>query len=279
MIWYHSNFRGRVQRFAGTAGARYAGGAAIWPCLPGKSVTAIRRREAPVDDRLTMIHASGTTEGSPLTRRAHLTALSGLLLAAIAAVPAAAHPHVFVAAKAEIVFAADGSVQAIRNRWSFDEAYSAYITQGLDKNGDGKLTSDELAELAKINVESLPDVEFFTAAKLNGRKQEFGTPGEQVMSYDNKVLTLVFTLPLKTPAKARSFGIEIGDPTYFVAFSIVDEPDAVVTRGAPQGCVVRVNRPPKLDDATQKRLAEADITATPDVSGLEIVTRALVACP
>ena len=243
------------------------------------AVAVIERGEAPVDDRFTMIHASGITEGSPLTRHAHLMALSGLLLAAIAAGPAAAHPHVFVTAKAEIVFAADGSVQAIRNRWSFDEAYSAYITQGLDKNGDGKLTSDELAELAKINVESLPDVEFFTAAKLNGRKQEFGTPGEQVMSYDNKVLTLVFTLPLKTPAKVRSFGIEIGDPTYFVAFNIVDEPDAVVTKGAPQGCVVRVNRPPKLDDATQKRLAEADITATPDVSALEIVTRALVACP
>ena len=126
--------------------------------------------------------------------------------------------------------------------------------------------ADKGVVLAKINVESLPDVEFFTAAKLNGRKQEFGTPGEQVMSFDNKVLTLVFTLPLKTPAKARSFGIEIGDPTYFVAFSIVDEPDAVVTKGAPQGCVVRVNRPPKLDDATQKRLAEADITATPSTT-------------
>ncbi|CAM5192962.1 ABC-type uncharacterized transport system, substrate-binding protein OS=Bosea thiooxidans OX=53254 GN=ARD30_22940 PE=4 SV=1 [Bosea thiooxidans] len=214
-----------------------------------------------------------------MTRRAYLTALSGFLLAALAVGQAVAHPHVFVDAKAEIVFAPDGSIQAIRHRWSFDEAYSAYITQGLDKNGDGKLTSDELAELAKINVELLPDVEFFTAAKLNGRKQEFGTPGEQVMSYEDKILTLTFTLPLKTPAKARSFGIEIGDPTYFVAFTIVDAPDAVVIKDAPQGCVVRVNRPPKLDDATQKRLAEADITAMPDVSGLEITTRALVACP
>lgn len=214
-----------------------------------------------------------------MTRRAYLTALSGFLLAALAVGQAVAHPHVFVDAKAEIVFAPDGSIQAIRHRWSFDEAYSAYITQGLDKNGDGKLTSDELAELAKINVESLPDVEFFTAAKLNGRKQEFGTPGEQVMSYEDKILTLTFALPLKTPAKARSFGIEIGDPTYFVAFTIVDAPDAVVIKDAPQGCVVRVNRPPKLDDATQKRLAEADITAMPDVSGLEITTRALVACP
>jgi ABC-type uncharacterized transport system substrate-binding protein len=212
-------------------------------------------------------------------RRACLTALSGLLLAAVATGQAGAHPHVFVDAKAEIVFAPDGSVQAIRHRWSFDEAYSAYITQGLDKNGDGKLTSDELAELAKVNVESLPDVDFFTAAKLNGRKQEFGTPGGQVMSYDDKILTLTYTLPLKNPAKVRSFGIEIGDPTYFVAFTIVEGPDAVVATAAPQGCVVRVNRPPKLDDETQKRLAEADITATPDVSGLEITTRALVACP
>jgi ABC-type uncharacterized transport system substrate-binding protein len=200
-------------------------------------------------------------------------------MAVLGAGPARAHPHVFVDAKAEILFNADGLVEAIRHRWSFDEAYSAYITQGLDKNGDGRLTSDELAELAKVNVESLPDVEFFTAARLNGRKQEFGTPGGQVMSFDGKILTLTYTLPLKSPGKVRSFGIEIGDPTYFVAFNIVDAPDAVVATGAPQGCVVRVNRPPKLDDETQKRLAEADITATPDVSGLEITTRALVACP
>lgn len=279
MIWYHSNFRGPVQRLAGMAGARHPERRRDLALFGREGCCCRRATVTVVDDRFTMIHASGITEVSPLTRRATLTALSGLLLAALAAGPAAAHPHVFVNAKAEIVFSTDGSVQAIRNRWSFDEAYSAYITQGLDKNGDGKLTSDELAELAKINVESLPDVEFFTAAKLNGRKQEFGTPGEQIMTYDNKVLTLVFTLPLKSPAKARSFGIEIGDPTYFVAFTIVDQPDAVVTKGAPQGCVVRVNRPPKLDDATQKRLAEADITATPDVSGLEIVTRALVACP
>lgn len=208
-----------------------------------------------------------------------LSALSGFALACGFAGGAAAHPHVFVQAKAEIVFAPDGSVRAIRHRWSFDEAYSAYITQGLDKNGDGKVTPDELAELAKTNTESLPDVDFFTTAKINGRQQEFAMPGEEAMSYEDKVLTLTFTLPLKSPVKARSFGIEIGDPTYFVAFEIVDAPDAVVTKDAPQGCVVRVARPAKLDDATQKRLAEADITATPDVSGLQVTTRALVACP
>jgi len=87
-------------------------------------------------------------------------------------------------------------------------------------------------------------------------------------------------LPLKhPPPKVRSFGIEIGDPTYFVSFEIVDAPDAVVTRDAPAGCIVRVNRPPKLDDGVAQKLAMEDITATPDMSGYEVTTRALVACP
>ena len=129
------------------------------------------------------------------------------------AAPALAHPHVFVTSRTEILYDASGAVKALRHRWSFDEAYSAYMVQGLDKNGDGKLTSDELAELAKVNMESLPDVGFFTIAKANGKAQEFGTPGEASLSYENKILTLTYTLPLKTPATAnRSFGIEIGDP-------------------------------------------------------------------
>lgn len=207
-----------------------------------------------------------------------------LLAAAFAwlglAVSASAHPHVFVTSRTEIVYAPDGAVQALRHRWSFDEAYSAYMVQGLDKNGDGKLTTEELAELAKVNMESLPDVGFFTIAKANGKAQEFGTPSEAALAYDNKVLTLTFTLPLKAKAVAnRSFCIEIGDPTYFVAFSLSEGEDAVVTRDAPKGCVVRVMRPPKLDTATQQRLAQEDITATPDMSGYQVTTRALVACP
>ncbi|WP_332685418.1 DUF1007 family protein [Bosea sp. (in: a-proteobacteria)] len=210
-----------------------------------------------------------------------LRALLGAALAWLGlALPAAAHPHVFVTSRTEIVYAPDGSVRALRHRWSFDEAYSAYMTQGLDKNGDGKLTSDELAELAKVNIESLPDVGFFTTAKANGKVQEFGTPGEESLAYENKVLTLSFTLPLKVPATAnRSFGIEIGDPTYFVAFEIGGEPDAVIARDAPKGCIVRVMRPPKLDAATQQKLAQEDVTATPDMSAYQVTTRALVACP
>ncbi|AMJ61343.1 DUF1007 family protein [Bosea sp. PAMC 26642] len=212
-------------------------------------------------------------------------AITAALIAGVGALPllagpASAHPHVFVSARTQIIYGAGGTVTALQHVWSFDEAYSAYITQGLDKNGDGKLTPDELTELAKVNIESLPEVGFFTIAKANGKVQEFGTPTQASLAFENKILTLTYTLPLKTPAVAsRSFGIEIGDPSYFVAFDIVDAPDAVTTRDAPKGCVVRVARPPKLDPATQQKLAQEDVTATPDTSGLQVTTRALVACP
>lgn len=208
-------------------------------------------------------------------------ALAGLTACvALAASPALAHPHVFVSSKTEVLYAPDGSVTGLRHIWSFDEAYSAYMVQGLDKNGDGKVTPDELAELAKVNMESLPDVGFFTVVKANGKAQEFGTPKDAGLVYENKVLTLSYTLPLKEPAKAsRSFGMEIGDPTYFVAFDIAEGEGAVVASDAPKGCVVRIARPPKLDEATQKRLAMADVTEMPDVGGLQLTTRALVACP
>ena len=88
-------------------------------------------------------------------------ALGGFLLLA-AALPAAAHPHVFVDAKAEIVFDREGRMTAVRHIWQFDEAFTSFAIQGLDADNDGKLSDDELQPLAKVNVDSLKEYGFFT---------------------------------------------------------------------------------------------------------------------
>src|SRR4051794_25222101 len=76
--------------------------------------------------------------------------------------PALAHPHVWITARAEIVYREDGRLSAVRHVWTFDPAYSAYVTQGLGANGDGKPSPAELQELAKVNAESLAEFDYFT---------------------------------------------------------------------------------------------------------------------
>src|SRR4051812_36597021 len=141
--------------------------------------------------------------------------------------PALAHPHVWITAEAEIVYAPDGKVAAIRHAWTFDPAYSSFATQGLDKNGDGVLTPDKLQELAKENAESLADFDYFTVLKANGSKPAFDGPRDYRMTYHDGELTLAFVLPLKTPGRAdKVLTLEVYDPTYFVDFTMADGADA-----------------------------------------------------
>lgn len=195
--------------------------------------------------------------------------------------PALAHPHVMVVARAEVVYAPDGKVTAIRHTWAFDEAYSVYAVQGLDTNKDGIWSREELAELAKVNVESLSEFGFFTVAKANGKAQEFGAPIDYWLAFDKKILTLTFTLPLKAPALAsKTFGLEISDPSWFVSFELAQGDDAVVLKGAPAGCVARLTRPKPQDATQQGKLGEDFFSSGAGANaGLQFANRALVACP
>ena len=54
------------------------------------------------------------------------------------AAPALAHPHIFIDAKVTVVFDDSGAISALRNEWTFDEAFSSWVIQGLDTNNDGE---------------------------------------------------------------------------------------------------------------------------------------------
>jgi ABC-type uncharacterized transport system substrate-binding protein len=210
----------------------------------------------------------------------HLLALSVAAALAFAG-PALAHPHVWVTAKAEIVYGPDGKVLGVRHSWTFDPAYSTFVTQGLDKNNDGKLTPDELQDLAKVNTESLADFGYFTHLKANGAKQAFAEPREPAMAFENGAATLTFHLPLKKPAANKMIALEVYDPAFFVAFAMAEGQDAIKLANAPQGCATTVSRPKPLDVAQQQRLSEAFFEALTAASefGSDQAGKVIVACP
>jgi len=159
---------------------------------------------------------------------------------------AQAHPHVWIVAKSELVYAPDGTITGVRHAWTFDDMFSTYALQGIETKTKGAYTRDELKSLAQTNVESLKEYGFFTFAKVgptgSQKKEKFNEPVDYYLDYKDAALTLHFTLPFKTPFKAEALALEVFDPSYFIDFQF-NEKDPVTLVGAPANCKLTVERP------------------------------------
>ena len=171
--------------------------------------------------------------------------LVGLLLLAgalaLGARAAQAHPHVWITARSELIYAPDGSISGVRHAWTFDDMFSTYALQGLETKVKGVYSHEELAPLAQINVESLKEFGFYTFAKADGKKAKFDEPVDYFLEYDDGLLTLHFTLPLKMPVKAKALVLEVFDPEFFIDFKFADA-DPVRLVGAPGACQMKFQR-------------------------------------
>jgi ABC-type uncharacterized transport system substrate-binding protein len=202
------------------------------------------------------------------------------ILSLVFAAPVSAHPHVWVTMHTELLYAPDGKVTGVRHAWTFDDMFSAFATQGLDVKEKGKFTREELAPLAKINVESLKEYDYFTFATADGAKVEMGDPlPDYWLDYKDAILTLHFTLPLKTPVKAKELKIEIYDATIFVDFEWAKD-NPVKLSGAPL-CKGDVVKPREMTYAEGKELSNipADQMNTTMAWGAQFANKILVHCP
>ena len=179
---------------------------------------------------------------------ARMNALLRILLAALLILAAGrlaqAHPHVWVTMQTELIYAPDGSITGIRHAWSFDDMFSTFATQGLESKEKGKFTREELAPLAKVNVESLKEFGYF-----------------------------------KTPVKAKELKIEIYDPSIFVDFAFAKDKPAQLA-GAPK-CKLDVVLPREMTFAEGKALSQipADQKNTTMAWGAQFASKILVHCP
>lgn len=163
--------------------------------------------------------------------------LAGLLLP----MPALAHPHIFVDARATLVFDANGAVTGVRHEWRFDEAFSAWSVEGLDVNNDGVVSREEQQELADQDLEGLADYGFYSFAGLPGSSENVGVvaaPGGATRDYENGISVLRFGVEFTEPYRMdRPLELAINDPEYYVAISFTG-PEAVTLENAPEGCWV-----------------------------------------
>jgi ABC-type uncharacterized transport system substrate-binding protein len=210
-----------------------------------------------------------------------LRGLAGWLLAAAAVLganAAQAHPHVWITARSEVVYAPDGTITGVRHAWTFDDMFSTYAVQGIEAKTKGAYSREELAQLAQTNVESLKEFAYFTYAKADGKKQKFLEPVDYFLEYQDAALTLHFMLPLKVPAKPKELALEVFDPSYFIDFQF-DDKDPIKLVGAPTACQMKFQRP-NDGTATAQRLNEQNFASGDNSNyGAMFANRIMVDCP
>lgn len=209
----------------------------------------------------------------------------GLAAVTASVLPALAHPHVFVDARTQMVFDDKGEIVAIRQIWRFDDAFSAFASQGLDKDGDGILTVEELQPLAKVNVDSLKDYDYFTFLRVDGKRVGFKIPSEYWLQSADGFLTLFYTLNLMQPVKpdAKGITLDVYDPGYFVDFQMVEK-DPIVLEKAPATCKADLQRKGAPDAATAAILgqipaSERELPANLKALTSDLANRITVRCP
>jgi ABC-type uncharacterized transport system substrate-binding protein len=196
---------------------------------------------------------------------------------AFGAATAEAHPHVWITAKSELIYAPDGTITGVRHAWTFDDMFSTYALQGIEAKVKGAYSREELASLAQTNVESLKEFRFFTFAKADGKKENFLEPVDYFLEFKDSLLTLHFTLPAKTPFKARQLALEVFDPEFFIDFKYADQ-DPIKLVGAPADCKMQFQRPNDGTAGAQK-LGEQNFAGGGSNFGMMFANKITVDCP
>ncbi|MGB8402263.1 DUF1007 family protein [Bradyrhizobium sp.] len=197
---------------------------------------------------------------------------------ALGAVTAEAHPHVWITAKSEVLYAPDGTVTGVRHAWTFDDMFSTYALQGIEARTKGAYSREELAPLAQTNVESLKEFGFFTFARADGSKEKFLEPVDYFLDYQDSLLTLHFTLPVKVPFKARQLTLDVFDRAFFIDFKFADQ-DPIKLVGAPADCKLQFQRP-NDGTASAQKLGEQNFAGGDGANyGAMFANKITVDCP
>lgn len=188
-------------------------------------------------------------------------------MGALLATPAVAHPHIFIDAKATVVFDDSGAVTEIRNEWSFDEAFSAWSIEGLDANADGVVSREEQQELANQDMDGLSQYEFYTFAGEQGDVDnlQFERGQNPTRDFVDGHTILRFGVKLEQPYRIkRALELAINDPEYYVAITFAG-PEAVTLENAPEGCTVGLQDGFELSPELQEQLGSLppDVTSLP----------------
>lgn len=179
----------------------------------------------------------------PASRRNRVAPVAALVAALAAPATALAHPHVFAEARLDVAVAADGTVEALRHLWRFDDLFSSTVLVEFDRNGDLELDTGELKLVAEIVHESLAEFDYFQLVTRNGRDVDMQAPDRLIADFaDNQLIILFESAPAETLPLSGTVAFGVYDPTFYTAIDFVED-DYMAVENMPSSCARSVVRP------------------------------------
>ena len=155
-----------------------------------------------------------------------------------------------------MLYAPDGTITGVRQHWSFDDMFSAFATQGLESKEKGKFTREELAPLAKVNVELLKEYDYFTYVTVDGIKVPIDDPlPDYSLDFDDPGADPEFHPAAEEPVKAKAPQDRYLRSDHLRRFRVRQEGSGDDV-GAPAGCKLQTELPREMTYAEGKALSE-----------------------
>ena len=166
-----------------------------------------------------------------------------VLGASVGTAPSAAHPHVRI--KVEIAFEVhNGALLAIRERWTFDEAFLQSNLEEFDTNKNGILDPDEIEAFRRLSDATMKRFGNFTAVSQGDLKIQTGdaTFIEFSMTAPRPIVEFRTTLT-KAITLSKPVQVDVYDPTYYSAFDIAADQVVIAATETIAACSARVAAP------------------------------------
>ena len=181
------------------------------------------------------------------------------------AAPALAHPHVFIDSGIEVLIDEQNRATGVRISWTYDEFYSLSVIadKGLDPDGDGTLTTPELAQLSGFDMNWDPGFPGDTYALQGDADLALSRPRDWSAGYaDGKITSHhVRDFDQPVPLAGDPLIVQVYDPGYYVQYTIALDP--VLTGG--QDCTATAYAPDITEADEQLKAALAEYTPDQDV--------------
>ncbi|KNG95407.1 hypothetical protein ATO11_02030 [Pseudaestuariivita atlantica] len=197
--------------------------------------------------------------------------------------PARAHPHVFVDGGVDFQITEDGTLEAIRVTWRYDELETLFLLSDLDVTpaAGADFTDSERALVERELGRFAPDFDGSVHLRAKGEPILLAWPRDLTARMVGDRLEVAFYRDLMEPLalEATELHAAFYERTYFFAFSLTDEPRFGEAEDRCSATITKFE-PSSQTDEMRAALAKLGREETPENSnvGALLADRMVVTC-